>query len=300
MNTKWKQNGFTIAGGNGYGNQLNQLAHPHGFYVDDDDQCIYIPDTDNHRVVKWKYDAKIGQVVAGGNGQGSRMDQLNFPKGVIVDKKTDSFIICDQENRRVVRWPRRSGTNGDTIISDILCFGLAMNNNGDLYVSDCEQHAVKRWKIGQTHGIIVAGGNGKGDHLNQLNDPRFIFVDQDHSVYISDGANNRVMKWLKGAKEGIVVAGGKGPGNSLAQLSFPQGVVVDHLSNVYVADPGNHRIMLWSKGSSDGRIIVGGNGQGQQPDQFGITSGLSLDRQCNLYVVDFLYHRVQKFDIDLN
>jgi hypothetical protein len=44
INTKWKQNGFTIAGGNGKGNQLNQLHWPYGIYVDDDDQCIYIAD----------------------------------------------------------------------------------------------------------------------------------------------------------------------------------------------------------------------------------------------------------------
>ncbi len=87
INTKWKQYGFTIAGGNGEGDQLNQLSSPFGIYVDDDDQCIYIADCDNHRIVEWKYGAKIGQVVAGGNGngKGNRMDQLNEPTDVIVD-----------------------------------------------------------------------------------------------------------------------------------------------------------------------------------------------------------------------
>ena len=31
---------------------------------------------------------------------------------------------------------RRNGTNGQIIISDIDCWGLTMDNNGDLYVSD--------------------------------------------------------------------------------------------------------------------------------------------------------------------
>jgi hypothetical protein len=44
-----------------------------------------------------------GQVVAGGNGKGNRMDQLNKPTDVIVDKKTNSLIIADTENNRVVR-----------------------------------------------------------------------------------------------------------------------------------------------------------------------------------------------------
>jgi sugar lactone lactonase YvrE len=209
-NTTWKQNGITIAGGNGKGNQLNQLSDPFGIYADDDNKCIYIADWKNHRIVEWKHGALNGQVVAGGNGSGNRMDQLSGPVDVIVDKKTNSLIIADSLNKRVVRWSRQNDPNPQIIISNIVCGGLRMNNNGDLYVSDCEKNEVRRWKIGETNGTLVAGGNGKGDHLNQFNVPIFIFVDQDDSVYVSDRDNDRVMKWLKGAKEGIVVAGGQG------------------------------------------------------------------------------------------
>ncbi|CAF4223987.1 unnamed protein product, partial [Rotaria sordida] len=48
-----------------------------------------------------------GQVVAGGHDKGN---QLNGPTDVLIDKETDSLIICDYGNRRVVRWPSRSGT----------------------------------------------------------------------------------------------------------------------------------------------------------------------------------------------
>ena len=78
----------------------------------------------------------------------------------------------------------------------------------------------------------------KGNRLNQLNDPVYIFVDQDQSVYVSDQGNSRVMKWTKGAKEGVVVAGGQGQGNSLTQLSYPRGIIVDQLDTVYVVDCG--------------------------------------------------------------
>ncbi|CAF0743707.1 unnamed protein product [Adineta steineri] len=300
INTKWKQHGITIAGGNGHGNQLNQLSCPWSIYVDDDHQTIYIADFWNSRIVEWKYGAKNGQIVAGGNGQGNRSDQLNGPTDVIVDKKNDSLIICDYGNRRVVRWLRQNGTNGETIISDIDCSRLTMDNNGDLYASDREKNEVRRWKLGETEGTIVAGGNEEGNDLNQLHCPTHIFVDEDHSVYVSDCDNHRVMKWVKGAKEGIVVAGGKGEGNSLTQLSSPQGVIVDHLGNVYVADWKNHRIMRWCKGSCEGSIIVGGNGEGKQANQLSYLRGLSFDVQGDLYVADYSNHRIQKFDIDLN
>ncbi|CAF1545737.1 unnamed protein product [Adineta steineri] len=300
INTKWKQHGTTIAGGNGPGNQLNQLSCPDGIYVDDDHQTIYIADWENHRIVEWKYGAKNGQVVAGGNGEGDRSDQLYYPRDVIVDKKHDSLIICDQTIRRVVRWPRQNGKNGETVISDIDCYGLAMDKNGDLYVSDYDRNKVRRWKQGEKEGTIVAGGNEYGNHLNQLIGPYHIFVDADHSVYVSDHENHRVMKWMKGAKEGIVVAGGNGEGSSLTQLFCPQGVIVDHLGNVYVADRENHRIMRWCKGSCEGSIAVGGNRQGEQPNQLNYPRGLSFDVEGNLYVVDGGNHRIQKFDIDLN
>ncbi|CAF4223469.1 unnamed protein product, partial [Adineta steineri] len=145
-NTKWKQHGITIAGGNGHGHQLNQLFWPEGIYIDDDHQTIYITDFWNDRIVEWKYGAKNGQVVAGGKGEGKQSDQLYGPTDVIVDKKNNSLIICDAGNRRVVRWSRQNGTNGETIISDIQCFGLAMDNNGDLYVTDSWKNAVRRWK----------------------------------------------------------------------------------------------------------------------------------------------------------
>ena len=66
-------------------------------------------------------------------------------------------------------------------MSGFTCFGLTMDNNGDLYVSDHVNHLVRRWKEGNTYGTIVAGGHGKGDHLNQLNYPTYVFVDQDYS-----------------------------------------------------------------------------------------------------------------------
>ncbi|CAF4834196.1 unnamed protein product, partial [Rotaria sp. Silwood2] len=86
--------GLTVAGGNGYGNGINQLSNPFGLYVDDD-QTIYVADWLNHRIVEWKWGATSGQVVAGGHGQGSGAHQLSNPLDVIVDKERDSLIISD-------------------------------------------------------------------------------------------------------------------------------------------------------------------------------------------------------------
>ncbi|CAF1338855.1 unnamed protein product [Rotaria sp. Silwood1] len=295
-NAKWSKNGITVAGANEGGNGINQLWYPWGLYVDDD-QTIYVADWGNHRIVKWKPGAPNGKMVAGDNGEGNHANQLSYPRDVIVDKQSNSFIVSDDGNHRVVRWPCRNGTRGETIISNISCIGLTVDGNGSLYAVDIEKDAVRRYKIGDTQGTMVAGGNGDGDHLDQLSNPRYIFVDRDHAVYVSDGWNHRVMRWEEGAKQGTIVAGSQGKGNSLTQLNEPEGVVVDQLGTVYVADSLNHRIMRWPKGATQGSIIVGGNGEGTQSNQLNCPSCLSFDRHGNLYVVDNENHRVQKFDM---
>ncbi len=299
INSKWIQNGSTVAGGNGFRKGLNQISHSEGVFIDDD-QTIYVADTDNERIVKWTSGATKGQVVAGGNGKGNLNNQLDIPRNVIIDKQNDCFIISDYGNRRVVRWPRQNGTRGETIISNIDGWGLAIDNDGYLYVADKKKNEVRQWKIGDTNGTVVAGGNDGGNRLDQLSSPQNIFVDQNHSVYVSDRDNHRVIKWMKNAREGIVVAGGQGQGNSLTQLSKPRGIIVDQLGAVYVADGDNHRVMRWLKGATQGSIVVGGNGQGEQPNQFNFPTDLSFDRQYNLYVLDSDNFRVQKFPIELN
>ncbi|CAF4740781.1 unnamed protein product, partial [Rotaria sp. Silwood2] len=134
-NARWQQNHLTATGGNRQDNGINQLSYLLGLYVDND-QTIYVADQENHRIVEWKWGATSGQVVAGGNGQGSGDHQLSNPVDVIVGKERDSLIISDNWNRRVIRWPRRNGTSGETIISNIYCMGLTMTENGSLYVVD--------------------------------------------------------------------------------------------------------------------------------------------------------------------
>ncbi|CAF4179639.1 unnamed protein product, partial [Rotaria sordida] len=298
-NARWQQNGITVAGGNGEGNGINQLLNPYGLYVDDD-QTVYVADSANHRIMEWKWGATSGQVAAGGNDEGSGTHQLSGPRDVIVDKETDSLVICDSFNKRVVRWPRRNGTSGETIISNSGCSSLTMDENGCLYVVNNEKDEVRRYRRGESQGIVVAGGNGYGDDLNQFDLPQYVFVDRDHSVYVSDYHNHRVMKWMEGAKQGIVVAGGQGQGHDLTQLTYPRGVVVDQLGAVYVVDQGSRSIKRWPKGATQGSVIVDGSGSEEQSNQFSLFTGLSFDRHGNLYVVDLGNSRVQKFNIESN
>ncbi|CAF1256498.1 unnamed protein product [Adineta ricciae] len=299
-NRKWKQFGITVAGGNGRGEELNQLNDPVGICIDDENQTIYIADTQNHRIMKWKIGQKQGEVVAGGTGQGKRIDQLNQPRNVIWNKANRALIIADSLNFRVVQCTWQNGVKQQILFSDTSCYGLFLDKNGSLYVSDCTKREIRRWKEGETNGTVVAGGNGRGNRCDQFEYPTFLSVDKDDSVYVTDEDNNRVMKWTKNAQEGIVVAGGNGEGDNLNQFSVPGGVIVDELNNVYIADGVNVRIICWPPGSREGSVIVGRGRVGNEADQLALPRGLSFDCEGNLYVVDSHNNRVQKFELDTN
>ena len=279
---------MTVSGGNGEGHELNQLSKPWGICIDEE-KTIYVADQGNHRIVKWKKDAICGETVAGGNEN----HRLNFPTKAIIDEVNDCLIIADLGNKRVVRWPRRPDASREIMIENIICIDIILHQNQYLYILDIEKQEVRRWKLGENEKVIVAGGNGCGSNLNQLNNAYFICIDQEEALYVSDSSNHRVLKWIKDAKEGIVIAGGHGKGADLKQLSYPQGIFVDRLGTLYIVDQGNYRIVRWIKGAKEGSIIVDGNSNENQLDG---PIGLSFDNENNLYIVDCNNHRIQKFD----
>ncbi|CAF4999159.1 unnamed protein product, partial [Rotaria socialis] len=66
-----------------------------------------------------------------------------------------------------VRWPCHSSiTQGDVIIDQIDCYGLAMDDQKYLYVSNTKKNEVRLYQSGDRNGTLVAGGNGKGADPN--------------------------------------------------------------------------------------------------------------------------------------
>ena len=66
----------------------------------------------NFRVSKWNLESMVSQIVAGGNGKGSRNDQLNNPHGIVIDKGRDSIFISDLGNSRIVQWLLQGAKSG--------------------------------------------------------------------------------------------------------------------------------------------------------------------------------------------
>ena len=99
---------------------------------------------------------------------------------------------------------------------------------------------------GAKQGIVVAGGQGKGNGLTQLSCPRGVVVDQLGTVYVAEQENDRIMRWPKGATQGSVIVGGNGRGGQSNQLNVPVGLSFDRHGNLYVVDWGNHRVQKFN------------------------------------------------------
>ena len=156
------KHGTTVAGGNGYGVSLNQLAHPQGLWVQSDG-TIYIADQENHRVIKWARGATAGVVVAGGNGAGSAANQLNNPYDVAVDG-FGSVFVSDLVNNRVQRW-FTGATSGITVAGNGVAGnglnqlnnpkGITLDKMGNLFIADYGNIRTMRWPSGASTGTQV-------------------------------------------------------------------------------------------------------------------------------------------------
>lgn len=258
---------------------------------------MFVVDTVNQRIMEYTSNNRIGRRISCKNISGYGPDELRRPSDVLFHKGSKSLIISDTHNRRVLQWFPNDKT--EVLIKDIACSGLAITDDGSIYVSDTEKHQVIRYQIHDSQTTVVAGGHGQGNRLKQLNHPTYIFVGPDDDVYVSDSGNNRVVKWSKGASAGVLVAGGKGRGRGKKQLDYPTGLIVDQSGTIYVADHRNHRVMRWRKNASRGEVIAGNKYlPGDAPDQLNGPEGLKFDLDGNLFIVDSNNNRIQRFDID--
>ncbi len=103
-----------------------------------------------------------------------------------------------------------------------------------------------KWVEGAKQGIVVAGGQGQGKGLTQLNYPYGVVIDQLGTVYVADQWNDRIMRWVKGATHGSVIVGVNGSGRQPNQLHQPFGLSFDRYGHLYVVDWGNTRVQKFN------------------------------------------------------
>ena len=206
-----------------------------------------------------------------------------------------NIYVADSDNYRIMKWAP-DATEGVSIISVGSRGDIHVDDLGNIFVSSYYDDVVYKYTLsdGSYSRSVVAGGNGAGSNLNQLNRPTGVYVDSSENVYVTDHQNHRIMKWAKGSSQGIVVAGGNGRGGSLNQLNYPYDISVDSSNNIYVADENNARIIKWAPNSSEGVIVAGGN-YGNGLSDLRYPRGIELNSDGVMFIVDSENHRIIKW-----
>jgi streptogramin lyase len=216
--TKWNADGSggeIVAGGAGNGSNANQLWNPNGLFVDVMGN-VFVADTENHRIQKWAPGAIVGVTVAGGNNNGGELNQLYNPKDVFVDQ-LDNVFIADEAYGRIQKWAP-GAIQGETVINGLnQPNDVSIDASGSIYVLERHGHKVTKYLAGSNSGVVVAGGEGRGNSNNQLNYPKGFFVDKIGNIYIADSDNHRVQKYdvspqlvvIAGETEAVLLFSGK-------------------------------------------------------------------------------------------
>lgn len=227
-------------------------------------------------VIEWKKDGAVvartspswnpvGTVVAGGNGEGNELNQLRLPRGICLDVAGNLYTV---EYTRVMKWTP-GATAGIVVAGHQFISGgdsyseylsgaqdAAVDAAGNVYVADFNNNRIQKWAPGATAGVTVAGGNGQGSGLNQLDGPYRVCLHSNGDLYVADLYNYRILRFSPGQANGVVVAGGNGAGSAANQIKEVNGLVVDDAGNVYINDYLNKRIQKWAPGASAGITIA--------------------------------------------
>ena len=184
---------IVMFGNNGRGDGLKQLNMPQGMTYTS--SHIYVADTGNHRIIRFKWDEQTGEVVAGGNGNGSELNQLHFPFNVEVDYEGNVYI-ADPYNSRIVKW--EPNANEGIVVSEICGYDIAMDEKYLYTAIQGENPSIYRInKNDKDDVMVISGGNGKGSELNQYENPIYIDIDYSGNIFVSDDTNLRIMKISK-------------------------------------------------------------------------------------------------------
>ncbi|CAF3783275.1 unnamed protein product [Rotaria sp. Silwood1] len=166
----------------------------------DNEGSLYLSENDEYRVLKWQRGATDSEIVAGGHGKGSSLNQLFMPSNTFVDR-IHSVFVTDYWNNRVMKWPVGAkqgiivaGGNGQGNRTDQLRnpSAIKVDRSGTMYIVDSLNHRILRWHKEATTGNVIVGTQRSGTTATQLWNPSDLTFDQQGNLYVTDTANNRI------------------------------------------------------------------------------------------------------------
>ena len=235
---------------------IDNLNGPYAIEVNDEGD-IYVVENYAHRVSKFIFsgDDYTQVIVAGGNGEGTELNQLFRPMDLHLDE-SDNLYVLDTYNHRVVKWlpgaiqgsvVAGGNNNGSDLNQLYYPHAFSVDDSGNIYIADWDNRRIVKWDVNSSEGSILKDENNSNLRGNFIG----IHVDNESgNIYASDHYSDIVKKFTpisNNQYSSSVVAGrdnGWGNGSSkIDELRNPRGVNLDNNKNLLVADQENHRII---------------------------------------------------------
>lgn len=316
---------------------------PTGLTVSPNGTFVYVADYSGHRIRKINISTNQVSTVAGtgasglANGSASSA-QFSYPAGLAISADGNFLYVADNGNSLIRKIDL--STNMVTTLAGDGNFDHADNTDGlmasfnqptdleiqgdsVLFVSDTENHVIRRISLSSTSVTTVVGYIGVGDFLDgtgtaaAVSSPASMAISSDgQTLFLADNGNNRIRKIRLSDYSVTVLAGAGNQGfldTDLLQSEFyaPQGLSVDPTNDdvLYVTDTYNHRVRkinistntvvtIAGDGSTPPQSTFANNSNGLLAKFFYPTgSAVSPDGQ-NLYVADQGNFKVRKVKTD--
>lgn len=213
---------------------------------------VYVADMRNNTIRKVTPDGVV-TTLAGRAGQAGSIDgtgsdaRFDAPRGVAVDRNGNLYVACYESNniRKITpdgvvttlagipgELGSKDGTGSAARFHTPV--GMAVDDNGNVYVGDLANHAIRRIT---PDGVVTTlagspGHSGSSDGRGisaQFHFPCGITVDGSGNLYVADRGNSTIRKITPGAAEttprsAAMTASQSGPGTTplLALITPPQ------------------------------------------------------------------------------
>ena len=236
------------------------------------DGRIYVPDSDNNRILIYDASGTLAAPPFGSYGNGDY--QFNWPGGVAISPVNGDIYITDRNNHRVQVYNSSKlykATLGVTNVPgvDATHFNnprdVAVDTSGNIYVADAENYRVQKCTLSgssYTCSTFVGETGVFSDGFAHLH-PLSVAVDSAGRVYVADEWNGRVQVFDSSGAYLTTIGGNWG--NNTGRFRNSSGIAFDSAGNVYVTDRENHRIQKFAPGVP-GWLQVNINGFGERPN----------------------------------
>ncbi|MBR3632383.1 MAG: hypothetical protein IKN49_04945 [Elusimicrobiaceae bacterium] len=303
---------FFSDGGNA---DMTSLRGPSGLAIDEEHGFLFVADAGHHRVrmitlknypdmvlqdndpmKRWAF----AQIATPDDMSDEEVASFHIPRGYIYTVAGNGRAGYEGEGAQAIA----SSLNGPSAV--------AISPAGELYISDTDNHRIR--KIDRNTGkLITVVGNGEpgdsGDSGLAVNArlyyPTDIAFDKQGNLFISDTGNNKIRVVEHRSQRIFTIAGdgkrgymGDNTGRSVdARFNHPTGLAMDSKGRIYVSDTDNQRIRRISidfeRRQTRIETVVGNGRRGYNGEdinawdaKLAYPSGITITPRDMLYITD--------------